>query len=53
VAEAILRMAEDEPGRRRMGEAARRAAERSFDRRQLAAEMLQVMHTAQARRSAQ
>ena len=53
LAEAILRMSEDEAGRRRMGEAARRAAERSFDRRQLAAQMLQVMHTAHARRSVQ
>lgn len=46
LAETILRLAGDEQERRRMGAAARRAAERSFDRRLLAAQMLHAMETA-------
>jgi glycosyltransferase involved in cell wall biosynthesis len=47
LAEAILRLAADGEACRRMGVAARRAVERSFDRRQLAAQLLQVMEEVQ------
>jgi len=48
LAEAILRLAKEGEACRRMGLAARRAVERAFDRRQLAAQLLQAMEDAQA-----
>jgi glycosyltransferase involved in cell wall biosynthesis len=48
LAEAILHLSGDGEACRRMGLAARRAAERSFDRRQLAARLLEVMEAARA-----
>jgi len=48
LAEAILRLAKEGEACRRMGLAARRAVEKAFDRRQLAAQLLQAMEDAQA-----
>jgi glycosyltransferase involved in cell wall biosynthesis len=53
LAEAILRLTADGEACRRMGQAARRAAERSFDRKQLAARLLHVMEAARAGRQTQ
>jgi glycosyltransferase involved in cell wall biosynthesis len=50
LAGAILRLTADSEACRRMGLAARRAAERSFDRKQLAARLLQVMVAARSGR---
>jgi glycosyltransferase involved in cell wall biosynthesis len=50
LAEAIQKLAAEDGLRRRMGLAARRAVERSFDRRLLAAQLLRVMEHAQAAR---
>jgi len=50
LAEAILKLAADDDRRRQMGLSARRAVERSFDRRMLAAQLLRVMEEARATR---
>ena len=50
LAGAILRLTGDGEACRRMGLAARRAAERSFDRKQLAARLLDVMEAARSGR---
>ena len=50
LAEAILKLAADDDRRRQMGLSARRAVERSFDRRMLAAQLLRVMEEVRATR---